>query len=147
MIVGGTVEEAGLLPAFGLSESVDPGNFAREETAIVMPERMSGNDQPLSLNAFLTKDSDRIRAVAQAFGNTAGHETGPFLGNFHTDDYDEHTNVMNTGNRLYFFAIGPDGVAGTEDDDRIAMRTSRYDPLQGISGIENTPRRAGIALR
>ncbi|GAB3399476.1 PPC domain-containing protein [Flindersiella endophytica] len=147
VIVGGTVEEAGLLPAFGLSQSIDPGNFVREETAIVMPELMSGDENPASLNHFMTDDSDRIRAVGQAVGNVTGHEIGHFLGNFHTDDYDDHTNVMNTGNLLEFFAAGPDGVAGTADDERIGMRTSAYDLLQGLSGVESTPARTSVALR
>ncbi|WP_188523008.1 PPC domain-containing protein [Isoptericola cucumis] len=147
VIIGGDPEEAGIIPALGLSESVDPGNFARAETAIVMPGPMSGDESPISLNHFLTDDSDRVRAVAQGLGNTTGHEIGHFLGSFHTDDDDEPTNVMNTGNRLQFYAVGPDGVAGTVDDDHIAMRTSRYDPLQGISGIEDTIGRTSVALR
>ncbi len=147
VIIGGTVEESGIIPAFGLSESIDPGNFVREETAIVMPELMSTGEQPPSLNAFLTEDSDRVDAVAKALGNTTAHEIGHFLGNFHTDDHDEHTNVMNTGNLLHMYAIGEDGAAGTADDDVITMGTSRYDPLQGQSGTESTPKRTGAALR
>lgn len=146
VIVGGTVAEAGILPAFGLSESIDPGNFAREETAIVMPELMSG-DHPASLARFLTADSDRVQAVSQALGYTAAHEIGHFVGNFHTDDHDVGTSVMNTGNLLHMFATGPDGVAGTADDDHVAMRTARYDRLQGISGVEDTVGRTAVALR
>ncbi|SKC70872.1 hypothetical protein [Krasilnikoviella flava] len=146
IIVGGTVAEAGLMPALGLSESVDPGNFVREETAIVMPELMAG-DHPISLDPFLTEDSDRVQAVGQSLGNVAAHEAGHFLGNFHTDDHDDGTSVMNTGNLLHFYAIGPDGVAGTADDDRIAMRTARFDRLQGLSGVEDTPFRTSVALR
>ncbi|MEL7975052.1 hypothetical protein AAG589_04250 [Isoptericola sp. F-RaC21] len=145
VIVGGTVAEAGLMPALGLSESVDPGNFAREETAIVMPELMAG-DHPISLLPFLTEDSDRVRAVGQSLGNVAAHEAGHFLGSFHTDDHDDGTSVMNTGNLLHFYATGPDGVAGTADDDHIGMRTARYDRLQGLSGVEDTPFRTSVAL-
>ncbi|MFE5337834.1 hypothetical protein ACFQ8E_18110 [Isoptericola sp. NPDC056573] len=146
VIVGGTVAEAGIMPAFGLSESIDPGNFAREETAIVMPELMSG-DHAASLDRFLTADSDRVQAVSQALGYTAAHEIGHFVGNFHTDDHDVGTSVMNTGNLLHMFAVGPDGVAGTADDDHVAMRTARYDRLQGISGVEDTVSRTAVALR
>ncbi|MEN5074786.1 hypothetical protein ABE437_13270 [Isoptericola cucumis] len=146
VIVGGTVEESGLMPALGLSESIDPGNFAREETAIVMPELMAG-DHPISLNPFLTADSDHVRAVGQSLGNVAAHEIGHFLGNFHTDDHDDPTSVMNTGNLLHFYAVGPDGAAGTADDDHVAMRSGRYDPLQGLSGIEDTAGRTSVALR
>ncbi|MGF0116766.1 hypothetical protein ACQFYA_10620 [Promicromonospora sp. Marseille-Q5078] len=146
VIVGGTVAEAGIMPALGLSESVDPGNFAREETAIVMPELMAG-DHPISLNPFLTADSDRVQAVGQSLGNVAAHEAGHFLGSFHTDDHDDPTSVMNTGNLLHFYAVGPDGVAGTDDDDHVAMRTARYDRLQGLSGVEDTPFRTAVALR
>ena len=148
VMIGGTVEEAGLIPAFGIAQSIDPGNFVREETAIVMLDRMSAPGQQLpSLNAFLTEDSDRIRAVAQALGNTAGHEAGHYLGNWHTDDYDDGANLMDTGNLLQVYALGPDGVAGTRDDDRAAMSSSRYEPLQGLSGSENSRLRTGVALR
>lgn len=147
VIVGGSPRQAGVIDALGLSESVDPGNFAREETAIVMPGNMAKDSHPLDLNAFLTRDSDRVLAVGQALGNVAGHEIGHFLGSFHTEDNDTRTSVMNTGYKFHFYAAGPDGVAGTKDDDRIAMRTTSYDLLQGTLGLENTGWRTQVALR
>lgn len=147
VIVGGSAEQAGVMPSFGVSGSVDPGNFEREDTAIVLPEPMGTGDEPPSLNAFLTDDSGRVRAVSQTLGNVAAHEAGHFLGNHHTDDEDDHTHVMNTGNLLHFFAFGEDRVSGTPDDDRIAMGESRYDPLQGLMGRQHTTARTGAALR
>ena len=147
VIVGGSPRQAGVIDALGLSESVDPGNFATEETAIVMPGNMAEESHPLYLGPFLTRDSDRVLAVGQALGNVAGHEIGHFLGSFHTDDDDTHTSVMNTGYEFHFYAAGPDGVAGTKDDDRIAMRTAAFDLLQGALGLENTGWRTQVALR
>lgn len=147
VIVGGSPRQAGIIDALGMSQSVDPGNFAREETAIVMPAQMANDRHPLSLGAFLTQDSNRVRAFGQALGNVAGHEIGHFLGSFHTDDQVDHTSVMNTGYEFHFYAAGPDGVAGTEDDDRIGMRTTAYDRLQSVLGIENTGWRTQVALR
>lgn len=146
VIIGGTPEEAGVMPSFGLSESVDPGNFAREETALVTPGPMSQGDEAPSLNYFLTADSDRVKAVGQSLGNVAAHEAGHFLGSYHTDDLDDSSHVMNTGNLLHFFAFGEDGVSGTDDDVRNVMGTGRYDPLQGFFGEEDTAARTRAAL-
>lgn len=146
VIIGGTPEEAGIMPSLGLSESVDPGNFAREETAIATPGPMSQGDEAPSLNAFLTEDSDRVKAVGQSLGNVAAHEAGHFLGSYHTDDLDDSSHVMNTGNLLHFFAFGEDGFSGTDDDVRNVMGAGRYDPLQGFFGEEDTAARTRAAL-
>jgi hypothetical protein len=35
VVVGGTIEESGI-PTIGIAQSIDPGNFGNEETALVL---------------------------------------------------------------------------------------------------------------
>lgn len=147
VIVGGTVEEAGIIPVIGIAQSIDPGNFAWDETALVLLDTMSApKSNPASINAYLTDKSDRIAAVGQAIGNVVSHEAGHYLGNWHTHTANDVPNVMDTGDILGLYGVGPDGVAGTDDDADTDFVPDAFEPLQGFSGTEDTAARTSIAL-
>ncbi len=64
-IVGGTIDESGI-PTIGIAQSIDPGNYGREETALVLLDILSdppaGFGDP-SLNSYITPGvrCDRVR--------------------------------------------------------------------------------------
>ncbi|GAA0503354.1 hypothetical protein Ade02nite_35980 [Paractinoplanes deccanensis] len=141
VVVGGTIEESGV-DTIGIAQSIDPGNFETEETALVLLDVLSapGTDSAASLNRYLTPQSDRIRFVAQALSNVISHEAGHFFGDFHTDNQDALPNLMDAGGTGFatLFGVGPDGVGGTADDLDVDFGESAFLPAEGFTGTEDT---------
>ncbi|WP_203781044.1 PPC domain-containing protein [Paractinoplanes rishiriensis] len=141
LVVGGTIDESGV-ETIGIAESIDPGNFETEETAIVLLDVLSGpaSDSAASLNRYLTPASDRIAFVGQALANVISHEAGHFFGNFHTDNEDDAANLMDAGGTGFatLFGVGPDGVGGTADDADVDFGYGPFIPSEGFTGTEDT---------
>jgi hypothetical protein len=140
VVVGGTIDESGI-PTIGISQSIDPGNFETQETALVLLDVLSdpaGDDA--SLNTYLTPASDRIAFVGQAVGNVTSHEAGHFFGDWHTDNQSDQINLMDAGGANFqnLFGVGPDGVGGTADDPDVDFGDDAFDPDEGFVGIEDT---------
>lgn len=155
VVVGGTIDESGVA-TIGIAPSIDPGNFAREESALVLLDALSEpgtlgdveNSPPYSLNTYMGPRSDRVRFVGQAVGNVVSHEVGHTLGSFHTDNTDEQASLMDAGGFGYgnLFGVGPDGVGGTADDRDVDFVTDTFDLFEGFTGQENTLARTTWAL-
>ncbi|MEU8818750.1 PPC domain-containing protein [Actinoplanes sp. NPDC048796] len=141
VVVGGTIEESGV-ETIGIAQSIDPGNFETEETALVLLDVLSApaGDSPASLNTYLTPQSDRIRFVAQALSNVISHEAGHFFGDFHTDNQDAVANLQDAGGTGFatLFGVGPDGVGGTADDIDVDFGEDAFLPAEGFTGTEDT---------
>lgn len=143
IIVGGTIEESGI-PTIGIAQSIDPGNHALEETALVLLDVMSeapgvGDAEDASLNFYIDDSSDVVRFVGTAVGNVVAHEAGHMLGSFHTDPFNSTANLMDSGgNFAVMFGVGPDGIGGTVDDPDVDFGTDVYEPFEGLVGRENT---------
>ncbi|XVV09103.1 PPC domain-containing protein [Actinoplanes sp. CA-131856] len=141
VVVGGTIEESGV-DTIGIAQSIDPGNFETEETALVLLDVLSapGTDSAASLNRYLTPQSDRIRFVAQALSNVISHEAGHFFGDFHTDNQDAIPNLQDAGGTGFatLFGVGPDGVGGTADDIDVDFGEDAFLPAEGFTGTEDT---------
>ncbi len=139
IIVGGTVAESGV-DTIGIAQSIDPGNFETEETALVLLDYLSepaGEDY--SLNTHLTADSDRLAFVGDAIGNVTAHEAGHFFGNWHTDQLNDNANLMDQGgNAKQMFGVGPDGVGGTDDDVDVDFGHDTLNPGERFLGTEDT---------
>ena len=146
VVVGGTVDEFGFTTV-GLAQSIDPGNFAQEETAVVLLDRLSGPAGPaVSLNTYITDKSDRVAFVGRAIGNVASHEIGHMSGNWHTNPDDTVLTLMDQrGNQKEMFEVGPDGVGGTADDVDYDFGEDTFAPDEGISGTEDTLNRLAWA--
>jgi hypothetical protein len=137
VVVGGTMAEAGIFK-ISTAQSVDPGNFAQEETALVMLDRLSGTGGA-SINQFMTADSNRVAFVGQALGNLVSREIGHLVGNFDTDPNNATANLMDAdGNYRQLFGVGADGVGGTADDVDVDLGKDAYLPSQSFSGVQDT---------
>ena len=141
VVVGGTIEESGV-DTIGIAQSIDPGNFETEETALVLLDVLSSpaDSTPASLNTYLTSDSDRLKFVAQGLANVISHEAGHFFGDFHTDNQDALPNLMDAGGTGFgtLFGVGPDGIGGTADDIDVDFGDSTFLPAEGFVGTEDT---------
>ena len=139
VIVGGTVAESGV-DTIGVAQSIDPGNFETEETALVLLDYLSdpAGDE-MSLNTYLTADSDRIGFVGDALGNVVTHEAGHFFGNWHTDQLSPRTDLMDQGgNFAPMYGVGPDGVGGTADDVDVDLGEDAFSRSEGYLGTQDT---------
>ena len=156
VIVGGTIEESGI-PTIGIAQSIDPGNFSREETALVLLDVLSLPGSPAdpdsdiaSLNTYIGPKTDRVKFVGQAVGNVASHEAGHLLGNFHTDSTNEQPSIMDAGGfeQAYpnLYGVGPDGIGGTADDADTDFVVDTFDLFEGFTGRENTLARTTWAV-
>ncbi|GIM93104.1 PPC domain-containing protein [Paractinoplanes toevensis] len=141
IVVGGTIDESGV-DTIGIAQSIDPGNFETEETALVLLDVLSApaGDSSASLNTYLTPASDRIAFVGQALSNVISHEAGHFFGDYHTDNQDALPNLMDAGGTGFatLFGVGPDGIGGTADDPDVDFGDSRFIPSEGFIGTEDT---------
>ena len=140
VIIGGTIAESGV-STIGIAQSIDPGNFETEETALLLQDVLSDPaGGPASLNTYLTAASDRIAFVGQAVGNVAAHEAGHFFGDWHTNNADATANLMDSGGANFnvLFGVGPDGVGGTADDADVDFGDGGFSPAEGFVGTEDT---------
>ncbi|WP_127505857.1 PPC domain-containing protein [Actinoplanes solisilvae] len=141
VVVGGTIAESGV-DTIGIAQSIDPGNFETEETALVLLDVLSSpaGSTPASLNTYLGPTSDRVKFVAQGLANVISHEAGHFFGDFHTDNQDALPNLMDAGGTGFatLFGVGPDGIGGTADDIDVDFGDSAFLPAEGFVGTEDT---------
>ncbi|MCW2505979.1 MAG: hypothetical protein JWO79_4263 [Actinomycetia bacterium] len=146
LVVGGTIEESGI-GTIGIAESVDPGNFGHEETAIILLDLLSSPAGPdYSINTYLTPASDRIAFIGRALGNVTSHELGHLSGNWHVDQFDDVPSLMDQGgNASAMFGVGPDGVGGTRDDADVDFNSDTLNPREGFTGTEDTLARTAWA--
>jgi len=140
VVVGGTIRESGV-PTIGTAQSVDPGNFDGEETAMVLLDLVSERaGERYSFNSYLTPASDRVAFVGHALGNTVSHEVGHLVGSFHTDNQSVRTDLMDEGGSGFgeLYGVGRDGVGGTTDDTDVDFGEDTFSPTEGLTGTEDT---------
>ena len=140
IIVGGTIPQLGI-ETIGIAQSIDPGNFGTQETAVVLLDLLSspaggGNslhEIPRAASASM------ISLIGTAVGNIVAHEAGHYLGNYHTDNADALANIMDQGGDLLnTIGVGPDGTFGTADDVDVDFGSDAYVPNEGFLGTEDT---------
>jgi hypothetical protein len=148
LIVGGTVRQSGI-DTIGIAQSIDPGNFETEETALILLDYVSDPpDAPYSFNAYIDATSDKVRFVGTALGNVISHEAGHLVGSYHVDQLNRRLNLMDQGGNFpLLYGVGPDGVGGTADDPDVDFGWDVFDPDEGFTGLENTAARTLWGLR
>lgn len=140
LIVGGSIPEFGI-PTIGIAQSIDPGNFESAETAVILLDLLSGDAiDPNSLNGFpIAPGATKTAFVGRALGNIAAHEAGHYVGNFHTEQFNDVANIMDRGGNLpNTLGLGPDGTFGSADDVDVDFGEDPYEITERFSGIENT---------
>ncbi len=150
IVVGGSIEESGV-PTIGIAASIDPGNYERSETGMVLLDVLSdtsGDYGNASLNYFIKPESDRLAFVAQGIGNVTSHEVGHMLGNWHTDNGDSTSSLMDAGGQGFgrLFGVGPDRIGGTADDADVDFVVDTFIPGEGFLGREDTQTRSTFAM-
>jgi hypothetical protein len=150
LVIGGTIAESGV-ETVAIAQSIDPGNFGHEETAMVQLDLLSGPaGSPVSLNTYIGPDSDEVRFVGRALGNIAAHELGHLSGSWHQHQFNAHDTLMDQGgNPKAMFAVGADGIGGNSDDTDIDFGEDEFVPNEGFTGLEDAASRVrwGYARR
>ncbi|HEY7042291.1 MAG TPA: PPC domain-containing protein, partial [Nocardioidaceae bacterium] len=149
VIVGGTIAQSGV-PTIGIAQSIDPGNFAHEETALVLLDTVSDPDpnDDASFNFYFGPGTNKVKFIGTALGNVVSHETGHFVGSFHVDQFNDVLNLMDQGgNFALLYGVGDDGVGGTADDPDVDFGVDTYNPNEGFAGLENTLNNTAWAFR
>jgi len=162
VIIGGTIDQTGIM-TIGLAQSIDPGNFAREETAFVLLDVLSspvltytdrnGNQvlNPDTLNNCMATGSyTKIDVVGQAVGIIVAHEIGHYLGNWHTDSTNEFRSIIDEGGYVPIWIMagfGPDRTLGTSDDEPVDFVTDEFSIYEQVAvGEERTEVNTAFAL-
>ncbi|GGK82177.1 DVUA0089 family protein [Ornithinimicrobium pekingense] len=149
VVVGGTIAESGV-DTIGIAQSIDPGNFDQEETALVLLDVLSSDPDVFgdaSLNFYLAPQSDRVGFVGQAIGNVTSHEAGHFFGDWHVDQFNDVLNLMDQGGNFpLLYGAGPDGVGGTADDPDVDFGEDVFVPNEGFRGVQDTLTRVAAVL-
>ncbi len=142
VIVGGTSAELGIGGLLGIAQSVDVGNFALEETAVVLL------DQMLASYGGVQRAGNKslIDVLVSGIGNTIVHEAGHFFGGLHVDDNNTNIQIMDTvGLASDNAGAGPDRIFGTADDILVPFGTDVYDATASSIQFGNQNTGAAIA--
>ncbi|KZB86233.1 PPC domain-containing protein [Amycolatopsis regifaucium] len=147
VVVGGTTLESGI-QTIGIAQSIDAGNFGKEETALVLLDDISSPAGPVwSLNTYLGPDSDKIVFLGRAIGNVTSHEAGHMSGSWHTNLANDVVGIMDPGgDPAAMFAVGPDSRGGTADDPDVDLVEEEISRSEGFTGIEDTLNRSAWAF-
>jgi hypothetical protein len=146
IVVGGTIAESGV-DTIGIAQFIDPGNYATEDSALVLLDTLSDPSGDASLNTYITPASNKIKFIGRALGNVISHEAGHLYGSFHTDPLNDTPNLMDAGGAFPgLFGVGPDNIGGTADDDDYDFGDDAYTPDEGLVGTEDTLNTTAWAL-
>ncbi len=148
IVVGGTIAESGI-PTLGVASAIDPGNFGHEDDALVLLDLLSAPiPDPNSINTYLAAGTaDRIRLIAQGLANIISHEAGHYLGNYHTDQFNDSANIMDQGGNLpNILGAGVDELLGTSDDVDVDFGIDLLVPNEGLTGMEDTLNNTAFGL-
>ncbi len=125
IIIGGTTTQLGI-NTIGIAESIDVGNFNREESAVVLLDGILPfwGGIPRAGNVPL------VELLSNAVALVTAHEAGHFFGAHHTLNNNLSDQIMDTGGNLTgLVGVGRDGIFGNADDVPTHFGTDVFDPL------------------
>ena len=141
IIVGGSQQELGL-NTMAVADAIDVGNFALEETAVVLLDVLANPSDPASPSSVPYAPSVTLaQLIGTAIGTVAAHEAGHLFASFHTGRAGHPVDLMNHGmDPTVLLGIGPDAIFGTADDEDIdlgAVSFSEWEPFSGVQDSRN----------
>lgn len=146
VLIGGGLADFGIPAATGLlgiAESIDIGNFNREESALVMLDILATVAQtfPRAGNVPLSD------AFAQAVADVIAHEMGHYLGAMHQDPTSSVITLMDPAYNPFQIA-GRDGLFGTADDEPLRFLNDDFRPGETTAGggVNNSPQIVAFGL-
>jgi len=148
LIIGGTITELGI-STLGIAQHIDPGNFSRDDTAVILLDEFSGPSGPDSINDLTLDPSVTIvDAIGTVVGNVAAHEAGHYLGNWHQENGNTvYVTMDKGGNGIWDEAgVGTDDIFGTADDVDQDFGTDVYDSEESLTGTEYSAVRTAFGL-
>ena len=135
VLVGGTQTEIGLDPATGLlgiAQSVDVGNFGREESGLVMLDILIADAMDPAM-VPIAGNVSRSDLFAELLSMVIAHEAGHFLGGVHQDPNNLQYGIMD---QFYDPTIvsgaGRDGIFGNRDDEPLYFSVDEFSPTAGV---------------
>jgi hypothetical protein len=139
LVVGGTIAESGI-NTIGIAQSIDPGNYGHEETALILLDAVSDPaGVPYSFNTYLKPASNKIAFLGQSLGNVVSHEAGHYLGNWHVDQFNDVPSLMDQGGNFpVLYGVGADNIGGTADDVDVDFNTDSLNPTEPFTGLQDT---------
>ncbi len=142
VIVGGTFQQLVSDPTadsgiLGISQSIDPGNFETEETAIVMHDTfiLTVNNVPLN------SARSRLELISELMSVVITHEAGHFLGGWHQEPFNTKLGIMDAFyDEIVSSGSGIDGIFGTDDDRPLYFSDDAFGGAQPFTdgGINDT---------
>ncbi len=149
LIVGGTIGEF-QISTIGIAQSIDPGNFGTEESAVILLDLLSAaGGGPNSLNQFgLGGGATQIDLVGTGVGNIVVHEAGHYIGNWHTEQFaaSSDPSIMDQGGNLPgTVGVGPDNIFGTGDDFDVDLSVDAFN-AGTFTGTEHTNEKSAHGL-
>ncbi len=120
---------------FGVAQSIDPGNYAHEETVLIFHEAHQFNTLGVSVNATVP----RFEMIAESIAVTAVHEMGHVLGAVHQLAGNGVNTIMDQSptSPAVDAGAGRDLIFGTADDDPLQFRSDAYNASQFLVGGVN----------
>ncbi len=149
LIVGGTIAEF-QISTIGIAQTIDPGNFGTEESAVILLDLLSdAGGGPNSLNQFgVGGGATQIDLVGTGVGNIVVHEAGHYLGSWHTEQFaaSSDPSIMDQGGNLPgTVGVGPDNIFGTADDFDVDLSVDEF-TAGTFTGTEHTNEKSAHAL-
>ena len=144
VVVGGTIEESGIR-TIGIANRIDPGNYSLNDDALVLLDLLSSTDSTniRSINNIPRTNGATIEdLVPIVVGNIVSHEFGHYLGNYHSNVFNDVISIMDEGGPLTNQAgVLPGNVFGDENTEDVDFKKDsystreRFDP-EGIDQID-----------
>ncbi len=132
----------------GIAESVDAGNFAPEETALVFHDVLQASFASIPIDPFARP----VDVVAELMSMVIAHESGHFFGGRHQDPTNNAFAPVGLMDQFYDPIVssgaGPDGIFGNVDDVPLLFNVDEFTAegafVQG--GVNDTVNWIGWAL-
>jgi hypothetical protein len=138
LVVGGTIAGTGI-STIGLAENIDVGNFDTNDNGFVLLDLLSSaSSDPNSINSLnLAPGTSIIDAIGVVVGTIIAHEAAHLLGNFHTENQNGTSEVVDQGGIGATLFDGDDNIYGNADDPDIQFGSDVFETTEGFTGTQD----------